>query len=162
MTDWGEIVRLHGPAAYETAWRILGNSADVEDALQEALLEAFRMHQRRQVVVRWSGLLRRIVAYRSLDILRKRKGGEPLTAEPHDNGKGEPSSLAIRREQIERLRRQVALLPPREATVFTLRYFGEMSNLEIAAELDITAGAVAVALHKSREKIREAFAETEP
>jgi RNA polymerase sigma-70 factor (ECF subfamily) len=162
LTDWGEIVRLHGPAAYETAWRILGNAADVEDAVQDSLLEAFRMQQRQQVVVRWSGLLRRIVAYRALDILRKRKGGEPLSAEPLDNGNHEPPELASRREQIEQLRRQVALLPPREATVFTLRYFGELTNLEIAAELEISAGAVAVALHKSREKIREAFAEVEP
>jgi RNA polymerase sigma-70 factor (ECF subfamily) len=161
LTDWGEIVRLYGPAAYETAWRILGNTADVEDAVQESLLEVFRLHARQQVIHRWPALLRRIAAFRALDILRKRKNGEPLAAEPADNGHHEPPDVAIRREQIERLRRQVAQLPPREAAVFSLRYFGELSNTEIAAELEISTGAVAVALHKSRARIREALAEVE-
>jgi RNA polymerase sigma-70 factor (ECF subfamily) len=161
LTDWGEIVRLHGPAAYETAWRILGNTADVEDAVQESLLEAFRLHARQPVIYRWSALLRRIASFRALDILRKRRHTETLLEEPHGNGNHEPPDLAMQREQIERLRRAVADLPNREACVFTLRYFGEMSNTEIAAELEISTGAVAVALHKSRARIREALTEVE-
>ena len=41
-------------------------------------------------------------------------------------------------------------MPAREAKVFSLRYFGELTNPEIAAALEIPAGAVAVALHKAR------------
>ena len=69
----------------------------------------------------------------------------------------QPERAAIERELAERLRAAVAQLPDREASVFSLRYFGEMSNTEIAETLEISADAVGVALHKARAKLKEAL-----
>jgi len=33
---WNDIVHVHGPPTYRTAWRILGHAQDCEDDLQEA------------------------------------------------------------------------------------------------------------------------------
>src|SRR5207247_6557 len=56
-------------------------------------------------------------------------------------------------EPVHQLREAVAGLPEREAAVFCLRYFEELSYQQIADTLDINAGAVAAALHKARAKL---------
>ncbi len=72
MIDWQMIVREHGPPAYETAWRILGNAADTDDAVQEAMLDAVQL-ARKRTIDNWGGMLRRLAACRALDLLRKRR-----------------------------------------------------------------------------------------
>jgi RNA polymerase sigma factor (sigma-70 family) len=71
-------------------------------------------------------------------------------ASPASDG---PDQLAEARELADWLRNAVALLPARQAEVFSLRYFGELSNAEIAATLNITSEAVAMALHKARASL---------
>jgi len=63
--------------------------------------------------------------------------------------------VAVERELANRLRWAVAELPDREASVFSLHYFGEMANGEIAETMGITADAAGVALHKARKKLKE-------
>ncbi len=154
MTNWESIVREHGPMAFDTAWRILGNAADTEDAVQEALLGAFRLHQQ-QAVTNWGGLLRHLATRRALDRLRKRKPIVPLTDESLSPCGSQPEHAAAARELAERLRAALAKLSRREANVFSMRYFGEMSNTEIAETLRISADAVGVALHKARARLKK-------
>jgi RNA polymerase sigma-70 factor, ECF subfamily len=157
LEDWESIVRTHGPMAFDTAWRLLGHAADTEDAVQEALLDAFRLHGR-QSVHNWGGLMRHLAARRAIDRLRQRRTAlppEPLTFEPPSPESQQPESVAIERELAERLRAAVARLPDREASVFSLRYFGEMANSEIAQTLGISTDAVGVALHKARQRLKE-------
>ncbi|MHC4748062.1 MAG: RNA polymerase sigma factor [Planctomycetota bacterium] len=156
MTNWESIVREHGPMAFDTAWRILGNAADTEDAVQEALLGAFRLHQQ-QAVANWGGLLRHLTTRRALDRLRKRKSIVLLTAESLSPCGSQPEQAAVARELADRLRAALAKLPRREANVFSMRYFGEMSNTEIAETLRISGDAVGVALHKARTKLKKSL-----
>lgn len=152
LPDWDRIVREHGPMAFETAWRILGHAADTEDAVQEALLEAFEL-RRAQPVNNWGGLLRRMVTFRALDALRRRRRTEPLGHDPPSGPGTQPDAVAEEQELAARLRAALARLPHRESEVFSLRFFGELSNAEIAEQLDIPAGAVGVALHKARSRL---------
>lgn len=157
--DWELIVRTHGPMAFDTACRILGHIADTEDAVQEALLDAFRLYER-QPVANWGGLLRHLATRRAIDRLRKRCTVDPLPPEPatfvRASPKGQqPESVAVERELANRLRWAVAELPDREASVFSLHYFGEMANTDIAETLGISAGAAGVALHKARKRLKE-------
>lgn len=158
MTDWEEIVRRYGPSAAQAAWRILGNVADVEDAVQQALMQVFEL-RKRQVVRHWSSLIRRTATCRALDILRRRKMTQDLEIEPLAISSDQPETNAICRELSQRLRQAVAELPEREATVFSLRYFADLSNQEIADELGITPGAAGAALHKARRKLQESLEE---
>lgn len=63
--------------------------------------------------------------------------------------------MAAERELAERLRWAITELSDREASVFSLRYFGEMANSEIARTLGISTDAVGVALYKARKKLQE-------
>jgi RNA polymerase sigma-70 factor, ECF subfamily len=161
LADWESIVRTHGPMAFDTAWRLLGHAADTEDAVQQALLDAFQLHQR-HAVGNWGGLLRHLATRRAIDRLRDRgatvrPSAEPLVFEPASPVSDQPEAVAIEREMADRLRAAVARLPDREATVFSLHYFGEMPNSDIAETLGITPDAVGVALHKARKKLKESL-----
>jgi RNA polymerase sigma-70 factor (ECF subfamily) len=140
--------------AFAAAWRVLGHAGDAEDAVQEALLDAFHLH-RSQNVASWGALLRRLATCRALDLLRKRRRQEPLGAEAAAPASSEPPAVAVASELAQRLREALLELAPREAEVFSLRYFGELTNEEIAAELKMTTGAVGVALHKARARLKE-------
>lgn len=154
MTSWETIVREHGQMAFAAAWRVLGHAPDAEDAVQEALVDAFRLH-RSQSVASWGALLRRLATCRALDLLRKRRRIEPLTQRAAAPAALEPQAVAVASELAQRLREGLLELAPREAEVFSLRYFGELTNEEIAAELEVTTGAVGIALHKARSRLKE-------
>jgi RNA polymerase sigma-70 factor (ECF subfamily) len=154
--SWEAILRAHGPMAFDTAWRLLGNSADADDAVQEAFLDAFELYAK-QPVDNWGGLLRRLATRRAIDRLRGRRATIAIENEPAAARADEPESAAIEAELAGRLRRAVGGLPDREATVFSLRYFGEMSNPMIAETLGITLDAVGMALHKARVKLKESL-----
>ena len=152
MADWDRIVREQGPLVYRTAWRILGHAADTEDVVQEVFLQAHLFVQTRPVR-HWSGLLRRLAACRALDRLRQRRSAVSLDGlELPSNGET-PDEAAVSRELADRLRQAIGELPPREAEVFCLRYFDDLSYQEIAESLCISSGAVAMALHKARAKL---------
>ncbi len=152
MNDWDRIVRDYGPMVFGTAWRILGHAADTEDVVQEVFLQIHQM-QRTRTVRHWGGLLRRLAACRALDRLRQRKTTASLNGLSVTDSADGPEAALIHRELSERFRQAVAQLPGREAEVFCLRYFDELSYQQIADALSIRIGAVATALHKARTRL---------
>ncbi len=156
--DWELIVRTHGPMAFDTACRLLGHTPDTEDVVQEALLDAFKLHGR-QSVANWGGLLRLLATRRAIDRLRKRCTVDPLPPEPPvfervSPENQQPESVAVERELVNHLRLAIADIPEREASVFSLYYFGDMASGDIAETLGISVGAVGVALHKARKRLK--------
>jgi RNA polymerase sigma-70 factor, ECF subfamily len=159
VTDWDRVVREYGPLVFATAWRILGHAADTEDVVQEVFLQVHQLQQSHPVR-HWSGLLRRLAACRALDRLRQRKHTVSLNGlSLIGSGEG-PEANAVERELAERLRLAIAQLADREAAVFCLRYFDDLSYQDIADTLHIRTGAVASALHKARLKLETLLLET--
>lgn len=152
MTSWEQIVENYGRMVFQTAWRILGHQADTEDVVQEVFLEVYRLRAR-LTVQSWPGLLRRIATCRALDRLRQRKPIASLNGYSLLSPADDPEQAAIGEELKQRLRDAIAQLPAREAGVFCLRYFEELTNAEIAQALNISPGAVGVALHKARARL---------
>ena len=159
MTDWDRIVREYGPLVFATAWRILGHSADTEDIVQEVFLQVHQL-QRTHAVRHWPGLLRRLAACRALDRLRQRRNTVSLNGLSLASHEEAPEAVAIEHELAEHLRQAIAQLPDREAAVFCLRYFDDLSYQDIAQALHIRTGAVASALHKARLKLEALLLET--
>jgi RNA polymerase sigma-70 factor, ECF subfamily len=156
VTDWERIVREHGPRVFGTAWRILGHAADAEDVVQEVFLQAHQLHTIRSVRC-WPAFLHRLAACRALDRLRRRRATVPLDGHDPACAEDGPEEAAIGNELAGRLRDAVAALPGREAEVFCLRYYEDLSYEEIAESLGMRVGAVGVALHKARAKLESQF-----
>jgi RNA polymerase sigma-70 factor (ECF subfamily) len=148
---WDRLVQKYGPLVFGTAWRILGQSADAEDVVQDVFFEAHQL-QRKPADDGWGGLLYRMATFRSLDKLRQRKATVSLDSAELPGANAGPEDEAIGHELEKRLRQALTALSDREAGVFCLKYFEQLSNSEIGAALGISDGAVRVALHKARAR----------
>src|SRR5262245_30732753 len=71
MTNWPEIVSLHGPLVWRTAGRLLTNEADASDCFQRTFVSALEF-AREKPVRNWPALLRRIAIARAMEQLRDR------------------------------------------------------------------------------------------
>ncbi len=154
MTTWNDIVHVHGPPTYRTAWRILGHTQDCEDVLQEAFIEAHKMFVAGKIG-NPQAFLNRLVTFRALDALRRRKTLSSVDPSTFVDGSLGPPEKVIEHEDDMRLRAIVAELPPRQAAVFCMTHFEELSHEEIADSLEISSNAVAMALHKARATLRK-------
>ncbi len=160
MIDWQVIIEKHGPAVWQTAYRLLGNRTDAADCFQETFVCALEI-SRRQRIRNFSALLTRLATTRAIDQLRRRfrqshcSPSDTWAAVPSTNPG--PAQMAQQQELAARLRESLTQLPPQEAQAFCLRYLNDMSYRQIANELGIKANAAGVLLHRARAKLRESF-----
>jgi len=72
-TGYETLYRQYAKAMYNTSLRIVNNTADAEDVLQEAFLDAFRSLNDFHYHSTFGAWLKRIVINKSINVLRKRK-----------------------------------------------------------------------------------------
>jgi len=157
MPDWQEILDRDGKAAWQTAYRLVGNRADADECFQEACLAALAV-ARREPVLHWRGLLQRLAAARAVDCLRQRRRRPTRVLPDGDALPGAspgPARAAEDAELADRLRAALALLPARQAEVFCLCALGDWTYQEAAHHLAITVDAVGVLLHRARARLRQ-------
>jgi len=157
--DWQLIVKKHGPAVWQTAYRLLGNGADAADCFQETFVCALGV-ARRQRVRNFSALLVRLATSRAINRLRQRIRESRRNTKPADwvdvaSADPGPAQQAQGRELAGKLRKALGQLSPQESEVFCLRYFNDMSYRQIAKELGIKTSAAGVLLHRARTKLRD-------
>jgi len=163
--NWQTITEEHGPAVWQTAYRLLRNDADAEDCFQETFVAAFEFSQR-QSVRNMAGLLIRLATTRAIDALRRRHRNLKRQGD-HDrlhlvtSATAEPVAQAQTSELAARLRIAITRLPDSEAKAFCLRHFSDMSYRDIAGELNIKTSAAGVLLHRAKAKLREYLIATE-
>jgi len=161
VIDWQIIIEKHGPAVWQTAYRLLGNSDDAADCFQETFVSALEISQR-QRIRSFSALLTRLATTRAIDQMRQRFRHARCSAASDDwatvpSKNPGPVQLAQQQELVARLRESLTQLPPQEAQVFCMRYLNDMSYRQIAKALGIRTNAAGVLLHRARAKLRESF-----
>lgn len=154
-SDLSQTIKEQGAALYRIAWRILHHAEEVDDVLQDVALQAIQISTSGKQVESWIGLLKKITVCRSLDQLRKRRPVVAFSEHEFASRSTKAIDTVIERELQERLRLALGSLPNRQAEVFSLRYFDDCPNQEIALSLDISTAAVATALKKARQRLRE-------
>lgn len=148
----------HARLLLRAALRVTGNESDAEDAVQTVFL---RLVRREEIIdmdhPSVGGYLHRACVNAALDQLRQRRRAaldEVGDISQSPDLEAGPSRRLEAREIATALRRALVELSPRAAEIFTLRYFDELSNQQIAAELDTSPGVVAVTLHRSRHQLK--------
>ena len=159
MIDWQVVVKKHSPAVWQIAYRLLGNEADAADCFQETFVCALEV-SRCQRVRNFSALLARLATARAIDRLRQRFRQSQVCTDTMDvtelpSTNPGPAQQLHEQELADKLRKALALLPQQEAEVFCLRYFNNMSYLQIAKELGIKSNTAGVLLHRARAKLGE-------
>lgn len=144
-SEVSHILQTYGDMLYRTAYLLLGNPHDVQDALQEVLLRylekapafASREHEKA-----W---LLRVTANCCKDSLRARRR--------HSHADLEPLRECLPAQESRHLQELYAL-PAKWKTVLILHYFEGYSVKEIAGILGLTENAVKKRLQRARDALR--------
>jgi RNA polymerase sigma-70 factor (ECF subfamily) len=158
------LMQRHNQRLFRMARSILRDSADAEDAVQDAYVLAFtRINQFRQAASLGTWLSR-IVLNEAFRRLRQRKdmsgldghddisGKAPIAQVipfPGAQGQTTPEEDAARAEIRRVLEHAIDTLPDMFRVVFVLREIEQMSVEETAACLDIPVGTVKTRLHRA-------------
>lgn len=151
-----KIYRLYYKPMYHVSLRILGDSMEAEDVMQEAFLVAFRNLGSVDLNVSFGGWLKRIVINRSLDALRKRKPQVELVADFPDEISPESGNFADEgtlEENVEKVRRAIQKLPEKYRLVLSLSLFEGYDHDEIGQILGVTASTSRAQLSRGKQKL---------
>ncbi|NQT87418.1 sigma-70 family RNA polymerase sigma factor [bacterium] len=152
--------------------RVLVASArggDAEDAVQDAMVKAFRRLDQLEDGARFSGWLMRITVNTCLDMLRSKTDRQsladfatsvqlyPRLGQQHFT----PATLASRSERAERLRVAIGRLPEDQRVAVMLRYGEDMSYEQMAEYLDVPPSTVQGRLRRAKQGLREILSVTD-
>jgi len=137
---------------FRTAYRITGNAADAEDAMQTIFLRLLRQTSAAVSPAQEESYLRRAAVNASLDVIRQRQASRTV---PLTEAAGQTETAGAGADLKECLRRALKKLSDRSAEIFALRYFEDFSNPRIAAALGISQVLVAVSLHRTRRQLQK-------
>lgn len=170
------LMRRHNRRLYRLARSMLRNSADAEEALQEAYLAAFQAMARFRGDASLATWLSRIVANECLGRLRRQSRRHhivPIIGIPMDGQQDpDPEALAMASQDIEGpdralgraelrglLERRIDELPDAFRTVFVLRGVEDLSVEETAQCLDIPEATVRSRYFRARSLLRQSLAQ---
>jgi RNA polymerase sigma-70 factor, ECF subfamily len=143
--------------------RVLGNVADAEEVLQEVFVhvwnQAGRYDAARSSVSTWLVLIARS---RAIDRLRSRRVVERTHEAAHQENPGEHTSPegadnVFMHERRERVRRELAKLPPEQREVLEMAFYQGLTQTEIASRTDIPLGTVKTRTLLAMKKLRNAL-----
>ena len=166
ISEMQDVVTRHLPRFYRSAYRQLGNAADADDAVQDAMLAAYKHFDQFRGQAQMSTWLTAIVTNCARMHLRKRPRQSQVSLdEPH--GKDQKYCLSERlahsgpspeeeyrnSELRIRLLQSVAQLSPALRRAFQLRDLEGRSVKEAAQALGVAEGTVKAQLSRARAKV---------
>ena len=165
VSAFEDLVRRHGHRVQRTLGGILRQTEDVEDALQETFLKAYRnmdQFEGRSLFGTW---LTRIAINIALQRLRRRKETASLDEDPTAIERIQPQQLQPWQDNPEKMYSRAELrslieramedLPLKYRTAVLLRDFEQLSTREAADALGISTTALKARLFRGRMMLRE-------
>ncbi|MFE6824517.1 SigE family RNA polymerase sigma factor [Streptomyces sp. NPDC057690] len=155
-TDFQDFVAARSTALFRGALVLTGDREAAEDLVQETLEKACRRWRVIEAKDAPDAYVRRIMVNLANDRWRRFRR---LTTTHHPEGgdtvaPGDEYGQVDSRDELVRALQQ---LPMRMRTVVVLRYFDDLSDGEIAADLGITPSTVRSQLARGIEKLRSQF-----
>ncbi len=178
-----EIVNRYKERAMTLAMRILKNTEDAEDALQEAFIKAFRAITDKQFEERskFSTYFYRIVYNTAIDFYKKHKSRTYSLINIDETRKtddGEAADIGTFEMEIDRnkyymsgvfetdkkaldnelqgmVNKYLDEIPEKYSTILTLFYINDLSHEEIAETLKLPLGTVKNRIFRAKDKLKE-------
>jgi len=152
-----QLYNLYYKAMYNTSYRILKDSAEAEDVMQEAFLVAFQKIEEYKGDATFGAWLKRIVINRALDQIKKKKetvsmeeaGNEIVIDDTAEN------YLEILAYKIEQIRMGIEKLTEDERVIISLFLLEGYDHEEISQVLEISQNASRTRYSRARHRLRE-------
>ncbi len=154
------LVTTYQERLYQHIRRMVGSHADADDVLQNTFIKVHRSIDRFRGQSRLYTWLYRIATNESLSFLDRNK------RRPSSRGaSGEDAMLSLQllRADVEvdgdriqqLLQSSLELLPPKQRTVFSLRYFDEVNYQDMSDMLGTSVGGLKASYHHAVKKIEQ-------
>ena len=160
-----EQVRALYPRVFRLAHRLVRNTADAEEVVQESLLKAFQHLQDYRHEASFSAWLLRITWNESMAFHRKRSmevmglddlkpGHESRFPQLWATLRETPEQICGAREIQKILERSLCRVTPCYRRVWVLREIEQMCDADIAKQLGLSLSTVKVRMHRARRQLR--------
>ena len=165
----GDVVARNLPMFTKRALRYLGNVPDAEDAVQDALLSAYKHLAQFRGQAQISTWLTAIVTNAALMQLRRRRDIHMSIDQQHEekglalserlpDSKPSPEEACFASEAHDRLLKGVNQLSPKLRRTFQLRDIDGLTTKETARVLGVPAGTVKAQVARARAKLARMMA----
>jgi RNA polymerase sigma-70 factor, ECF subfamily len=168
-TAFAVLVRRHLARATAIAQRILGNRSDAEEVVQEAFLRCWQKAPDWQPAespgsaakagerAQFATWLYRVLTNLCLDRRRRPQPVELEAAGEIADTRDDGFAQTERSEVGKRVAEAMARLPDRQRAALALCYYEDLGNIEAAAALDISIGALESLLVRGRRALRDSL-----
>ncbi len=159
------LVQAYQKPVYNLAYRMLGDSAEAEEAAQEAFLRAYTQLSTYQPGRKFSSWMLSIASHYCIDLLRRRRltwlsiEDEEAPEESLVTPELGPEETMLQKEQEKAVRKMLSTLPPDYRLPVVLRYWNDLSYEEIAQATHSTVSAVKSRLFRARAMLAERAAQ---
>ena len=153
-----QLVRRHLAVAHRVAARVLNDTHDAQDAVQDAFIQALTHIESCERPEAFRSWLLTIVRNRAHNLVKSRR---VRTTEPLENvegsaqGKDDPSKSTYRGEIRERIDEALSDLTEIQRSVIVMFDAEGWTHREVGERLGISEGSSRVHLHVARGKLRE-------
>lgn len=149
------LYRQYSKAMYNTSLRIVNNSADAEDVLQESFLDAFRSLHDFHYRSTFGAWLKRIVINKSINILRTRRNDfvDMESTELQVVADDEPVNEEEMQYKVEEVKKMITRLPDGYRTVLSLYLLEGYDHEEISQILNISHNTVRTQYVRAKQKL---------
>jgi len=149
------LARAHQPALYRVAVRVMGDAGEAEDALQEALLDAWRRIGRFRGESAFSTWMYRIVTNRCVSMMRTRRAVPVGQADVDVRASDSPERRVEADAGLAALGRALRELTDDQRVCWVLRELEGLGYTEIAAITGAGQDAVRSRIHRARVRLAE-------
>jgi RNA polymerase sigma factor (sigma-70 family) len=155
----GRLLDRHRGLALSICRRVLADHELIDDALQEAALQAMLGLDRLRAPDRFGAWFGGIALHVCHRLIRQQHSNAWLSLDDLAGGRAapdeaDPASVVAERDVLARIRAALVSLPRGQRAAAALVYLGGFTHAEVADILGIRPGAVKARLHKARAHLR--------
>lgn len=160
--EFEALVDAHSAEIFAYIWRMLRETADAEDCLQETFLRAYRAYPRLNGRANYRAWLYKIATNTARTHLKRRARSTARTTEldPEQLRTDSPLTDELDRKQtLAAIAHAVDTLPPQQRAALIMRNYQELGYPAIATALDCTEAAARANVYQALKKLRAVMTE---
>ncbi|MBI2729766.1 MAG: RNA polymerase sigma factor [Sphingobacteriales bacterium] len=153
-TSYRQLYNKYAKAMYNTSLRIVNNTAEAEDVIQEAFIDAFKHIGGFEGRSSFGAWLKRIVVNKSINSIKRKKINVLDIDNVHTNlSDDEPINEAEFEFKVDEVKKAINDLPAGYRTVLSLYLLEDYSHEEVATTLNISHSTARTQYMRAKQKL---------